>query len=102
LGIVGGVLASVFCVILLFLRWVGENSLITKIFIAAIAGFGGFILVWWLVSVVIAPYFAAPEAREVRNAVMITRYIPGEKRIQLEFKNDRMAELVERANQSLE
>ena len=99
LGIAAGVLAGLLAVIVLFLRWVGDNSLVTKLFVAAIVGFGMFILVWWIIAVQIAPLFAVPESKEARNAVRITRYVPGEQSVQLEFRNEQAADLVQQLNQ---
>lgn len=98
LGIVGGILAGILMMILLFMRWVGDNSLVTKLFVAAIVGFGVFVLVWWIIAVQIAPLFAVPESKEVRNAVRITRFIPNEHMVQLEFRNEQAADFVQAAN----
>jgi hypothetical protein len=98
LGMGAGILAGIISMILLFLRWVGDNSLVTKLFVAAIVGFGVFILVWWVIAILIAPLLAVPEAREARNAVRITRYLPGEQMVQLTFVHEQMAFLLEKAN----
>lgn len=98
LGIGAGILAGIISVILLFLRWAGDNSLIKKLFVAAILGFGAFILVWWLIAILIAPLLAVPESKRARKAVQITRYVPGQQLVELTFVNEEVARLVEKAN----
>jgi hypothetical protein len=100
LGIGFGILAGIFAAILLFLRWQGSGGLILKLFLGALFGFGLFILTWWVIAILIAPHLAAPESKEVRNAVRITRYMPGEQLVQLDFVNEQMAGLVDKANES--
>jgi hypothetical protein len=99
LGIGIGVLAGIAAAVLLFLRWVGSNSLILKLFLGALFGFGIFVMVWWLLAIVIAPSFAAPESKEVRNAVRIMRYLKSEEMVELAFVNEQMALLTEKANE---
>jgi len=98
LGVGVGILAGITGGILLFTRWVGSGGLFLKILLGTLAGLGFFVLVWWLIAVVIAPYLADPESKQVRSAVKITRYLPGEQLVQLEFANEQMASLVEKAN----
>jgi hypothetical protein len=88
LGIGFGILVWVFAAILLFLRWQGSGGLLLKIILGALFGFGMFILTWWVIAILIAPHLAAPESREVRNAVRITRYVPGDQLVQLDLVND--------------
>jgi hypothetical protein len=98
LGLGVGILAGIAAAILLLLRWVGSGGLIAKLFIGALVGFGIFVVVWWLLAIVIAPYFADPESKQVRNAVRITRYLRSEQMVELDFVNDQMASLTEQAN----
>ena len=91
----GGILAGIAAMILLILRWVGDNSLIIKLFIGAIMGFGVFVMVWWVVSAFIAPLFATRESKQARNAVKITRHSPIDQITRLEFANEQMAELLQ-------
>ena len=100
LGIGIGILAGIFSAILLYLRWQGNGGLVLKIFLGALFGFGTFVLVWWLIAILIAPHLAARESKAARSAVRITRYLPGERLVQLDFVNEQMALLVERANGS--
>jgi len=99
LGITGGILAGILMMILLFMRWVGDNNLVTKVFVAAVVGFGVFILVWWIIAILIAPHFAVPESKAVRDAVRITRFVPNEHMAQLEFRNEQAADLVQKINE---
>jgi len=98
LGIGIGILAGITMGILLFVRWVGSGGLLLKVFLGALLAFGIFILVWWLISVVLAPHFAASDSKQVRNAVRIMRYLPSEKLVELDFTNEQMALLAEQAN----
>ena len=83
--------------IVLILRWVGDNSLILKLFIGAIMGFGVFVMVWWVISAFIAPIFAKRESKEARNAVKITRHSPIDQITRLEFANEQLAEMLQKA-----
>jgi hypothetical protein len=97
-GIVVGILGGLLAVILLLLRWQGNVSLIFKIFGGALFGFGMFLLAWYIISIVIAPHLAVPQAKEARNAVRVTRFLQGEQMVQLEFRNERMADLLRGMN----
>jgi hypothetical protein len=96
LGLAVGILAGIAGAILLFLRWQGSGGLLLKLFMGALVGFGFFVLVWWLIAIVIAPRFATPESRQVRNAVRITRYLRSEQMVELDFVNEQMAVMMER------
>ena len=100
LGIGIGILAGICSAVLLYMRWQGDAGLVLKIFLGALFGFGTFALVWWLIAVLIAPHLATPESKRARHAVRITRYLPGEHLVQLDFGNEQMALLVDRANGS--
>ena len=98
MAIAGGLVAGLLAVALLYLRWVGENGLLTKLFVGAMVGFGFFILVWWIISSSIVPLFATRESKEARNAVRITRYWPHEGFVRLDFENEQLAEIVQRSS----
>jgi hypothetical protein len=92
LGIVAGGLAGILAAVLLFLRWEGDVHWFFKILGGALFGFGIFLLVWWMIAMVIAPHLATPESKEARNAVKITRFLPGEQMVRLDFKNEQMSD----------
>jgi len=98
LAMAGGILAGILAMIILLLRWEGENSILTKLFVGGMVGFGFFILVWWIIFASIVPLFATRESKEARNAVKITRYWPREEFVRLEFKNEHLTEIVQRAS----
>jgi hypothetical protein len=98
LGIGVGILAGISAAVLLFLRWQGSGGLILKLFLGVLFGLGIFVLVWWVIAILIAPLLAAPESKQARNAVRITRYLPTEHLVQLTFENEQMALLTEQAN----
>ena len=100
LGIGIGILSGIFAAIILFLRWESNNSLILKLFFSSLFGFGIFAIVWWLIAILLAPRLAVPEARQARNAVRITRYVPEGQLVQLDFVNEQVALLVEQTNGS--
>lgn len=97
LAIAGGILAGVFAVIMLLLRWEGENSILTKLFVGGMVGFGFFILTWWIIFSA-APLFAVREAKEARNAVKISRYWPKDQFVRLDFENEQLADIVQRSS----
>jgi hypothetical protein len=98
LGVAAGVLAGLLAAVLLLMRWADGSSLFVKFFIATIFGFGIFLLVWYVVAVLIAPLLAVPESKKSRNAVKIRRYIPTDQMVQLEFQNEKMAEVMRSIN----
>lgn len=65
---------------------------------SVIVGFGGFILAWWVIAVLIAPLFAASTSKEARNAVKIILVQPFDQRMVLAFRNEAMADAVESMN----
>jgi len=92
-----GALAGVAAMIVLILRWVGDNSLILKLFMGSIMGFGAFVMVWWVISSFVAPLFATRESKEARNAVKITLHSPITQVTRLEFANEQLAEMLQKA-----
>jgi len=93
----GGVLAGIVAMIVLILRWVGDDGLIIKLFIGSIMGFGAFAIAWWVISSFIAPLFATSESKDARNAVKITRHSPFDQVTRLEFSNEQLAEMLQKA-----
>ena len=98
LAVIGGILAGIVAVIILVLRWEGEGNLIAKLFVGGILGLGIFVLVWWIISASVAPLFAERESKEARSAVKIRHYWPGEQIARLEFENEQVAEMVQKAS----
>jgi hypothetical protein len=97
-GVVAGMIAGILGTVLVFLRTEG-GGLAVKIIVGGVFGFGMFILTWWVIAILIAPLLAVPEGKEARNAVKITRYLPFEKVIQLQFANEPVADLVQKASE---
>jgi hypothetical protein len=100
LGIGVGILTGIAGALLLVVRWQGSGGLLLKIFMGALAGFGFFVLVWWLIAIVIAPNFADPGSKEIRRAVRIMRYLRSEQLVELSFVNEQMAQEMEKLNSS--
>ena len=100
-GVIVGILAGIAALILLILRWVptGNDSLILKLFIGSIIGFGVFVMVWAMFVFWVAPMFAAQESKEARNAVKIVLVSPHAEVLRLEFMNEGLAEIVQKENQ---
>ena len=98
LGVAGGALFGIVSVIFLLSRWEGGGGIFAKIFMGLIVGLGMFILAWWIVSDQLAPRFAVSKAKEARDAVQIILVQPFDKRMVLLFRNEAMAELVEKMN----
>ena len=86
--------------IILIMRWVptGNDSMILKLFIGSIVGFGVFIMVWALFAFWLAPMFAVRESKEARNAVRIVLVSPHAEILRLEFMNEQLAEIVQKEN----
>lgn len=93
----GGILAGIVAMIILILRWVGDESVIFKLFFGSIMGFGAFAIAWWVISSFIAPLFATRESKEARSAVKITRHSPFDQITRLEFSNEQLAEMLQKA-----
>jgi hypothetical protein len=100
-GVIVGILAGIAALIILILRWVptGNDSMILKLFIGSIVGFGIFIMVWALFTFWLAPMFATRESKEARNAVRIVLVSPNAEILRLEFMNEGLAEIVQKENQ---
>lgn len=87
---VAGIPTRILVAILLFMRWEGNVQRVIKLLEGAVFTFEIFILVWWVIAYVITPRLATLEAKDVRNAVRITRYFPCEKAAFREFINEQM------------
>jgi len=100
LGVIIGIFAGLIAVIILLTHWVstGERNIILNLFAGGVFGLGVFIMVWAGISFWLAPLFAVPESKEARNAVKITQYWPKDQFVQLEFQNESLAEIVQKAN----
>lgn len=94
----GGILAGIAAMIILILRWQGDASILLKLFIGGIVGFGVFVMVWWIIYAFLAPLFAERESKEARNAVKILLYSPGEQIARLEFANEQLAEILQKGS----
>ncbi len=100
LGMIAGILAGLTAMIVLLMHWVstGEKNLVLNFFAGGVVGLGIFIMVWAAISLGLPPLFAAPESKEARNAVKITHYWPNDQFVRLEFQNESLAEIVQKAN----
>jgi hypothetical protein len=98
LGVAGGAMFGILSVVFLLSRWEGGGGILARIFVGAIFGFGMFVLAWWIVADQLAPRFAVLAAKEARDAVRITLVQPFDKRMVLHFRNEAVADLVERMN----
>ena len=94
----GGILAGIAAMIILIFRWQGDESIILKLFIGGIVGFGVFVMVWWIIYAFLAPLFSERESKEARNAVKILLYSPGEQIARLEFANEQLAEILQKGS----
>ena len=99
-GVIVGILLGIAALILLIIRWVptGNDSIILKLFIGGIVGFGVFIMVWAMFAFWLAPMFAPTESKEARNAVRIILVSPHAEVLRLEFMNGQLAEIVQKEN----
>jgi hypothetical protein len=101
LGVVFGISAAIAALIILIMRWVqtGNDSLLLKLFIGSIVGFGVFIMFWAMVALWLAPMFADRESKEARDAVRIVLVSPHAEVLRLEFMNEQLAEIVQKENE---
>lgn len=96
LAVIVGICLGLAALAILVTRWVGDDSLILKLVIGSIIGFGVFVMAWAMVAVWIAPMFASTESKEARNAVRIVLVSPYAEVLRLEFKNEQLAEIVQK------
>jgi len=98
LGIISGIGAGILAAVVLFVAWqpTEYDNLILKLFAGSIVGFGAFIMVWAVIALWLAPMFAEHPLQGGRNAVQITHYWPKDQFVRLEFKNEQLAEIVQR------
>ena len=101
LAVILGILAGIAALVILIMRWVptGNDSISLKLFIGSIVGFGIFIMVWAMVALWLAPMFADRESKEARGAVQIVLVSPHAEVLRLEFMNEQLAEIVQKANE---
>lgn len=100
IGLGLGAVVAVAVVLGLFYFWSlrGQSLQAANYLALAVLGAGGFLAAWKLMTDVIAPRFADPEAKEVRGAVRIIRYSALTNHLQVEFGNDTAAAAVAAAN----
>lgn len=100
LAVIIGIGMGFSALVILIMRWVGDDSLILKLIIGSIVGFGVFVMAWALVALWIAPMFASTESKEARNAVRIVLVSPYAETLRLDFKNEQLAEIIQKENRS--
>lgn len=98
LAIILGICSGLAALAILVTRWVGDDSLILKLIIGSIVGFGVFVMAWALIALWVAPMFASTESKEARNAVRIVLVSPHAEVLRLEFQNEQLAEIVQKQN----
>ena len=98
LAVILGICMGLAALVILIMRWVGDNSLILKLIISSIVGFGVFVMAWALIALWVAPMFASTESKEARNAVRIVLVSPHAEVLRLEFKNEQLAEIIQKEN----
>jgi hypothetical protein len=98
--ILGGLLGiAAAAALLAFWASSGQGTGILNIFMALFVGAGIFLVVWLLAMFGIAPFFADQDTKAARHSVKITRYWPANRRMQLEFYNEQIADRIARVNQ---
>jgi hypothetical protein len=103
IGLVGGGLIGLLLTVGLLVYWVsgGESISILNVLVAGVVGIGFFLIVWMATIYWLAPAFALPESKAARQAVRLVKYWPGKNILQLEFVNDRTAELFAGENEAI-
>lgn len=99
LAVILGICVGLAALAILVMRWVGDDSIILKLAIGSIVGFGVFVMAWALIALWIAPMFASTESKDARNAVKIVLVSPYAEKLRLEFKNEQLAEIIQKENQ---
>jgi hypothetical protein len=93
LGVLAGVATGGGLLIYWFVHRQGTPLL--NIPIALAIGTGFFLILWSSSIFWLAPQFADPQSRQVRESVRILHFWPGDDLLELEFQNERAAHLVE-------
>jgi hypothetical protein len=75
-----------------------EGSLLMHLALGSFMGLGAFLVVWSLQTFVVAPIFASPQSKAARNALKIARYWHNTGQIELEFANEKVAEMISHSN----
>ena len=101
IGVIIGIIAGIIAMIILMMRWESPEStnIILRLLLGGVFGLGVFVMVWAVFALWLAPIFAEPASREAREAVRITRVSPEGNILQLEFRNEQLAEIVQKQNQ---
>ena len=95
-----GILAGLVCTLGLELYWIdtGQGQPVLNLFLALFLGAGFALILWAILAFYLAPRFADPDTRGVREAVKIKSYSPGRDLLVLEFSNPDSARAFELAN----
>lgn len=99
-GFVGGSLIGLLVTIGLIVYWLSthQGMIIYNLFIAVFVGFGFFLIVWVATKFWLAPTFAAPGSKAVRNSVTLEKLWPAQDILEIKIENDWIAEQVIREN----
>jgi len=97
-GIFLGILAALGTFFFLLSYWSKseQGSLVLNILLAAFIGLGAFLITWVSLAFFGAPLFADKNTKAIREAVKIKGFWPNSQELQLEFKNERVAEFIAR------
>ncbi len=78
-----------------------QGYLITNLLLAAVIGLGGFLITWVSLAFFLAPHFADPASKTVRETMKIRRFWPASQQVQLEFSNETVANWIAQTNSEI-
>jgi hypothetical protein len=103
IGLIAGIVVGLLVAAGLIIYWdsIGQSFPMLNIPVAVFGGLGFFLIVWAATSFWLAPALAPAEIKTARRAVNPKKYWPGQDILELEFANDKAAELFIQANQPI-
>ena len=99
LGVIAGILSGLLATTLVLVHWegIGYANILLNLLAGGILGLAIFLIVWAIISLSMASFFAEPASKEARQAVRFTRYWPEHQFVRLEFQNEQLADIVRNA-----
>jgi hypothetical protein len=99
-GVVIGFLLGTGTAVAALFYWTAQQqgNLAGNIFLAVFIGLAVFIMAWGVFAGIIAPKYADPETKKVREAARIRSFSTLKDTVELELDNERVADLIAQSN----
>lgn len=95
-GAVAGILAGLVAIILLLCgEAITQGNLLLHLFAPGILATPIYLMVWAIISLIVAPLFAETASKEARDAVRLVRYWPKDQFVRLKFQDEQLADIVQ-------